>query len=89
MKSGLWQPGKLQVVTWRGTAKCSAAWKEALDEKTVAIDDIDDDGNTLLHMAAGQGQSLKKSRIGPFFCPGVAPPRRQPPGGKLWRQDML
>ena len=58
MKSGLWQPGKLQVVTWRGTAKCSAAWKEALDEQTVAIDDIDDDGNTLLHMAAGQGHKL-------------------------------
>ena len=57
MKSGLWQPGKLQVVTWRGTAKCSAAWKEALDEKTVAIDDIDDDGNTLLHMAAGRDKS--------------------------------
>ena len=58
MKSGLWQPGKLQVVTWRGTAKCSAAWKEALDEKKVGLDEIDDDGNTLLHMAAGQGHKL-------------------------------
>ena len=32
--------------------------KEALDAQTVALDDIDADGNTLLHMAAGQGQKL-------------------------------
>ena len=35
-----------------------AAWKEALDAQTVALDDIDDDGNTLLQMAAGQGHKL-------------------------------
>jgi hypothetical protein len=65
MKSGLWQPGKLQVVTWRGTAKCSAAWKEALQN------DIDD-GNTLLHMAAGQGHKLLVSRS----CSSAAPTPR-------------
>jgi ankyrin repeat protein len=47
--SSLWQAaklGKLQGV------------KEALDAQTVALDDIDADGNTLLHMAAGQGHKL-------------------------------
>jgi hypothetical protein len=49
---------KLQIVSWRGASKCLAAWKEALDAQTVALDDIDDDGNTLLQMAAGQGHKL-------------------------------
>jgi hypothetical protein len=49
---------KLQVVIWRGASKCLPAWKEALDAQTVELDDIDDDGNTLLHMAAGQGHKL-------------------------------
>ena len=39
------ETGKLQVITWQGASKRLAAWKEALDAQTVALDNIDDDGN--------------------------------------------
>ena len=45
----IWQAakfGKIKVV------------KEALDKHEVSVDDIDADGNTMLHMASAEGQKL-------------------------------